>query len=304
MNKPIPALLRTYEEARLLMEAKGWGLAKAAEHLAAQPELKKFKVSQASLSRKTSPRVTFPIESEVAAAIEGLETQNGYERLAGVVTAGLRAVHGAPPIVDVRQLAKDLREHLPANELALNLVTALEEKARQGPLLETLACSIAGRLRASQLVQELVERVGRLSWKQVAIPAAVGALVACLTLLVLPARALPIHSASQLVVIVTNPVSGGSPAWFEPGSLLAMGEKVPERRYDQPIPTFTLPGQKVAPCDAELGEVAIHGNCWAWQGAVKPPCGRIFRHGDKCYRPIAADPQKPVEPAPDRPSAP
>lgn len=45
--------------------------------------------------------------------------------------------------------------------------------------------------------------------------------------------------------------------------------------------------------------MAIYGNCWLNVGAVKPPCGRFaFRHGDKCYRPIAADPKKPVEWAP------
>jgi hypothetical protein len=47
-----------------------------------------------------------------------------------------------------------------------------------------------------------------------------------------------------------------------------------------------------------MGEVAINGNCWANQGDVKPPCGRLFRHGDKCYRPVAADPKKPIGPAP------
>src|SRR4051812_12186053 len=31
-------LLETYEEARLLLEAKGWGIAKAAEHLSELPE--------------------------------------------------------------------------------------------------------------------------------------------------------------------------------------------------------------------------------------------------------------------------
>jgi hypothetical protein len=55
----------------------------------------------------------------------------------------------------------------------------------------------------------------------------------------------------------------------------------------------------VAPCNAEAGESAINGNCWAAMADVKPPCGRFtFRYGEKCYRPIAADPKKPVQPAP------
>ena len=52
--RPCPPLLETYEEARLLLEAKGWGLAKAAEHLSEMPGLASFKISQASLSRKTA----------------------------------------------------------------------------------------------------------------------------------------------------------------------------------------------------------------------------------------------------------
>ena len=67
-----------------------------------------------------------------------------------------------------------------------------------------------------------------------------------------------------------------------------------EKPLDQPIPTWTLPGQKAAPCDAGLGEEAINGNCWAAQAKVKPPCGRLFRQGDSCYRPIAAEPKKPA----------
>jgi hypothetical protein len=81
-------------------------------------------------------------------------------------------------------------------------------------------------------------------------------------------------------------------------SLITMskwGEKVPA---EQQVPVRTLPGQKVAPCDAELGQVAINGNCWLRVADVKPPCGRLFRHGDACYTPIAADPKKLIGPAP------
>lgn len=106
--------------------------------------------------------------------------------------------------------------------------------------------------------------------------------------------ALAASPAGALVLIVANAGPDGEPVRFEPGSLLAMaamGEKVPA---EQPIPVKTLPGQKAAPCDSELGEVAINGNCWFASRDVKPPCGRLFRHGDGCYRPIAADPQRPV----------
>ena len=69
---------------------------------------------------------------------------------------------------------------------------------------------------------------------------------------------------------------------------------MPKRPAEQYVPMTTLPGQKVAPCDTEMGEVAIYGNCWTPIANVKPPCGRLYRHEDSCYRPIAADPKKPT----------
>ena len=299
MEKQPAPLLETYEEARLLLTAKGWAFSKAAEQLQAMEKLSGFPVSQASLTHRTSPGSNYPIESEVAAAVEGMETLGGYDWQAEIVTAGLRAVHGDPPIVDVRQLAKDLREHFPTDEIAQRLVASLEEKAGQD-LLEDVACSIADRLRATSLFQEIVEMSRQLTWNHFAIPAGVGALVACLVLLLaptVPSRALAAPSAGSLVLIIPGAALDGSPLWFEPASLLAMGEKRPA---EQQVPAKTLPGQKVAPCDVGLGQEEIYGNCWAWQGAVKPPCGRLFRHGDKCYAPIAADSRKPVELTPDR----
>src|SRR5262245_43484137 len=111
--EPTPRLLETYEEARLLLEAKGWGLAKAAEHLSELSELDRFNISQTKLSKKTTPGANNAIEPEVAAAVEGLETRVGYERQTEIVTAGLRAAHGDPPIVDVDRLAAELQESLP-----------------------------------------------------------------------------------------------------------------------------------------------------------------------------------------------
>ena len=82
------------------------------------------------------------------------------------------------------------------------------------------------------------------------------------------------------------------------------GEKVPKPPVDQTVPFRTLPGQKVAPCDEELRQETINGNCWFRSGLGKPPCGRLFHHGDACYLPVAADPKRPVEPGPDRLRAP
>src|SRR3954463_8403482 len=93
----LPPLLETYEEARLLLEAKGWGLAKAAEHLREMRELARFHISHPKLSNKTKPGSKFPIEPEVAAAVEGMQTWRGYERQTEIVAAGLRAAHADRP---------------------------------------------------------------------------------------------------------------------------------------------------------------------------------------------------------------
>lgn len=296
--KPMPPLLQTYGEARLMIQAKGWPIEKAAEHLSEQSGLEGIHLSHAVISRKSSKGGDIPLEPELAAAIERMGTQRWHEKRAAIVEAGLRALHGEPPSVDVRQLARDLREHLASSELAQKLADALMAHT----LLEDVAYSIADRLRGSKLVQELGQRLGRVNWKQIAIPAGVGALVACLALLLaptLPGRALAAPSATPLMLIIPGAGPDGSTVRFDPGALLAesaMGEKP----LDQPIPVKLLPGQKAPPCDTDIGEKAINAGCWAWQGDAKPPCGRIFRHGDKCYRPIAADPSKPVEPTPNR----
>jgi hypothetical protein len=282
--RPPPRLLETYEEARLLFEAKGWGLAKAAEHLSELPEMGRFHISHPKLSKRTTPGSKFPIEPEVAAAVEGMQTWRGYERQTEIVTAGLRAAHGDPPIVDVDRLAAELKKSLPSNELALKLVETLEEKASQ---------------RADSFFQKLAERLGRISGKQIAISAGSGALVGCLALLVmplLPGHALAATQPGPPVVIIHHPTLGDSPLWFEPGSLLAIGDPGggAKRPAEQEVPKFTLPGQKVAPCDEGLGQEAIHGNCWVYIFSVKPPCGRLFRHDNKCYAPVAAEPKKPA----------
>jgi hypothetical protein len=261
--EPLPPLLETYEEARLLLEAKGWGIAKAAEHLSEMRELARFHISHPKLSKKTAPGSKFPIEPEVAAAVEGMETRIGYEQQTEIVTAGLRAAHAGRP-------AAGVRARLPVG------------------------------LRVSRFLRKLAERFGRASWKPIFISAGSGALVGCLALL-LGAPLLPSHANAAVqpglpVVIIHHPTLGGSPLWFEPGSLLAIGDPGggPKRPAEQEVPKFTLPGQKVAPCDEGLGQETIHGNCWLPVAKVKPPCGRLFRHGDFCYLPVAAEPKKPA----------
>jgi hypothetical protein len=241
------ALLETYEEARLLLEAKGWGIAKAADHLREMGELARFHISHSKLSLKTKPGAANPIEPEVAAAVEGLKTWIGHERQTEIVTAGLLAHHGTPPVPGV-----------PA-------------KAHQ---------------RAWRFLRKLAQRLARASWRPVAVTAASGALVGCLVLL-----AAGVTRPGPLVVVLPGAGTDGATVSFDPRSLLDTPAAWGEKPLDQPIPVKTLPGQKVAPCNAQWGEVTINGNCWT-PTDVKPPCGYLFRHGDRCYRPIAAEPTK------------
>jgi len=252
---PLPRLLETYAEARMLLEAKGWPLAAAAEHLAEMPGLKRFHISQAKISKRTTPGSKFPIEPEVAAAVEEMETRIGYQRQTEIVTAGLRAAYGAPP--------------LPASQRIAH--------------------------RAFRFLRRLAERLDRAFWTRIAVTAASGALVAVLLVPLLAGAARP----GPFVLVLPGAGPDGSTVSFDPRSLLDPPVAWGEKPLDQPIPVKTLPGQKAAPCNAEAGEEAIYGNCWAWMGALKPPCGRLaFRQGDKCYRPVAADPKKPIGPAP------
>jgi hypothetical protein len=75
------------------------------------------------------------------------------------------------------------------------------------------------------------------------------------------------------------------------GYLLDLGKKTEEEHW---IPNEPASWQKLAKdCKASLAEEPIKGGCWV-ETKLRPPCGELFRHGDRCYRPVAADPTKPV----------
>jgi hypothetical protein len=244
MSTTLPPLLETYEEARLLLEAKGWAITKAAEHLAEMPEMAPFHISHTKLSRKTTRGADKPkpIEPDVAAAVEGMKTWPGCERKTEIVIQGLLARRGARP--------------LPAS-------------LRLGQ-------------RAFRFLRRLAERFGRAFWTRIAVTAASGAVVAVLLV--------PLLSAAKpgpLVVMFFGPGADDAPVRFNPRSLIDVPVSWGEKPLDQPIPKFTLPGQRAAPCDTGSGSVEINGNCWFASADVKPPCGYLFRHGDKCYAPVA-----------------
>src|SRR5512139_245464 len=149
--EPLPRLLETYEEARLLLEAKGWAVTKAAEHLSELPEMAPFHISHTKLSRKTTPGEDNPIEPEVAAAVEGMPTWRGHERKTEIVTQGLLARRGA----------------------------------------RSLPASLKIGQRAFRFLRRLAERFGRAFWARVAVTAASGALVAVLVAPLLAGAARP-----------------------------------------------------------------------------------------------------------------
>src|SRR3954462_1374869 len=144
--EPTPRLLETYEEARLLLEAKGWGIAKAAEHLSELPGMARFHISHNKLSTKTKPGAHNPIEPEVAAAVEGMPTWRGHERKTEIVTNGLLARRGAPP-------------------------PPVSQRIDQ---------------RAFRFLRRLAERFGRAFLTRIPVTAASGAVVGCLAVLVAP----------------------------------------------------------------------------------------------------------------------
>ncbi|HYV48499.1 MAG TPA: hypothetical protein VFA20_26750 [Myxococcaceae bacterium] len=254
----LPPLLETYEDARLLFVAKGWGVRQVQQHLSELAELARFRLTHTRLCQYTKAGANKRIEPEVAAAMEGLPTWHGYERQTEIVTKGLLALHGDPS-VDVGPVAA---------ELPGELAQALERKAR-------------------------LPKLSRAARRRISI-AGSGAVVGCFAALVVPV--LPFHLGAVQpeppMLIVTGPGPDGATVGLDPRVLvdrpMSWGEKPFE---NQPIPKFLLPGQKAPPCDASDRQEAIQAGCWI-EIAGKPPCGHYFRHGDKCYAPVAA-PKKP-----------
>jgi hypothetical protein len=252
-------LLETYEDARLLFEAKGWGLNKVAAELAQLAELARFHLNPTKLSQISRAGANRRIEPEVAAAIEGLPTWPSYERQTEIVTKGLLALHGDPS-VDVGPVV--------AAELPGALKEALERKAR-------------------------LPRLSRAARRRITI-AGSGAAVGCFAVLV--ALLAGATRPGPLMVVFPDKVQpDGSPSLLDPRVLLDMPEVSPvapvawgEKPLDQSIPSGPFPGQKTPPCDASYRQEEINGGCWVPIGGGKPPCGKYFRRGDQCYAPVSA----------------
>jgi len=123
------------------------------------------------------------------------------------------------------------------------------------------------------------------------------------TPLTAPVQTVTVNVGPGAAEVAGRTLPGGMAFSFEfrnfLGALLSpeLGKKAPEEQF---IPDKPLPGQKLPPCESRLKEDAISGGCWA-KMAYPPPCELLFRYGDACYRPIAADPLKPMGLAPQAP---
>jgi hypothetical protein len=311
----MPALVETWCEAYLLWDAKDWSMEALALEIKDQiasgkrPTLatltvngRRLSLSESSIQRLASTNERIP--DVLAELIEELKAQNpAAEAKTRIVEAGLRVIRGATAD-DPRAIAKALADHFPANEFALKLADALLAQAHvangSGSLLDVFAQAIAGRvphINTARLARIVARRVTRkvptLSFGRLAVVAVVASVVACGAWFLLDKTRGGSRPAYAPVSPVMVYMTGSAPIVFDLQSLLGASE-MGEKPLDQSIPPGPLPGQKVPPCDAGLYEEALGGGCWTWVGAAKPPCGRLFRSGDRCYRPIAADPKKPV----------
>jgi hypothetical protein len=116
-----------------------------------------------------------------------------------------------------------------------------------------------------------------------------------------PAAARVTQPPAPVIVVVNGATGALVDLRAYLGAVAQLGKKTEENW----VPKEPLPFQKLAKdCKASLGEKAINGGCWFASKDVLPPCGELFRHEDTCYRPVAADPLKPVGMAPGVPGQP
>jgi len=320
----MPTLVEKWYEAYLLWDAKDWSMGALAQEIKEQiasgkrPTLatlmgngRRLSLSESSIQRLASTDERIP--EVLAELVEELKAQNpAAEAKTRIVEEGLRALRGRPFKCgqDPEAIAKALADHFPANELARKLADALLAQAQvangSGSLLDVFAQAIAGRvphIDGRTMLRGLwaavvVGGIGALasmascvaSISQRLTPAAPVASAPALA----PCGAVTINIGSTIVDEATRQrrmVAEDGPLGALASNAVEMGEKAPPEKW---IPQHPFADQKVPPCDAGLYEEPIGGGCWLWVGAANPPCGRLFRSGDKCYRPIAADPKKPV----------
>ncbi|HLL54602.1 MAG TPA: helix-turn-helix domain-containing protein [Myxococcaceae bacterium] len=227
-------------------------------------------------------RTAIPSASQVADAVRSTvptprELADAVKSVIPSATEVADAVKAAVPVPTVREVAAEVQATLPKPADAATL------SAADAPFLKPL------KVTAAIVISTVVLGVGAM------IALAFHAYAA-------PERDLARVTQPPPVRGVATGVTGrGFDLRTFLGALLNLGKKVQENW----IPKEPFPGQKDAKdCDPDLGETPINGGCWVPIRNMVPPCAKLFRHGDGCYRPVSADPQKPVGVFPDVPHQP
>ncbi|HLL55963.1 MAG TPA: hypothetical protein VK447_20545 [Myxococcaceae bacterium] len=251
----------TWTLLRLVAEAKGYNFKELSARLRKRfPNREGLGSSaiydKANLGKKAPREVADFITSDA------VNVRKGYETPAKVVRMGLAAWRGEPSPAIGKRL----------DTLGNKLDSANGKLDSNGGKLDALQAAVA-EMRAEQKSARHVT----------------GTVLGLLLLLGLFAGRQLLTSTSNAVA----PPSAAAAFRLAVGHLLDLGKKSDEYW----IPAAPYPWQKLAKdCNASLGEEAINGGCWVpvERSRKAPPCGELFRHGDICYRPVAADPTKPV----------
>ncbi|HLL52445.1 MAG TPA: hypothetical protein VK447_02805 [Myxococcaceae bacterium] len=213
--------------------------------------------------------------AEYLASEEGLPTRKGFEKTSKVVRLGLAAMNGLPsPTVAGKLDALSGKLDTTHAKIDINGAKLDSHTAKLGSHGEKLDA-----IRTELAAFRAEHKSGRhVTGTVLGILLLVGLFAGRQVLTNTSNAETPTSTAAALVRAAL-------------GGLLDLGKKTEEYW----IPDAPASWQKLAQdCDRSLGEEPINGGCWVRISIVNPPCGKLFRHGDACYRPVAADPTKPV----------
>lgn len=300
----------------LVWDARGYNQKEISDRLMKEfPGTRGFALS--SVQRKVQERCIAPVEvAEFILDLRNFPIRKGYEEAANVVQMGLAALESGA-VNDPNKVAASMMANAPMldPEVIARAVWSVKFSSPMFKALRKLAGGLRGKLDAIEAKLDTADarrEAIRQELLKALLTVKTGLTLALLTVGTLGAWRLATRSAPEVaraperssslpVIYYVNAAQGGAVMVFDLQTLLGaiqtgqMGSKTPEGNW---IPSGPLPGQKLPPCDASAGEAEINGGCWAGPFKnMKPPCGRLFRGGEKgeeCYRPVAADPTKPV----------
>jgi hypothetical protein len=266
----------TWTLLRLVMEAKGYSQKEMSSRLRKRfPQMKGL--GKTAINDKASDGTEAP--PEVAKFVtRDVETRQGYEGPAKVVRMGVAAWRGKPSPAMGKRL----------DALGGKLDTANGKLNSNGEKLDTLLTEVAA-------IRKVLKGAAHVTATVLLI---VG--LGSLGISSEPTNATQVPPVSDAAKGATRAPGLGAYLRAVLGGVLDLGKKAEENW----VPKAPYPGQKLEKdCNPDLGEKPINGGCWVpvSERHMPPPCGKLFRHGDTCYRPVAADPNKPVGMLPDTP---